>query len=192
MKKSLSDLSLEELWKLFPIELENYRDAYVQQYECEARALMSFLGKSVVRVNHIGSSAVKNLLAKPIVDILLEVADLTDIASLIQQLTSHGWLLMSKEITPELKLSFNKGYTEDGFAEKVFHLHVRYSGDWDELYFRDYLREHDDIAQEYAQLKLRLMAQYKYDRDAYTQAKTTFVKKYSDMARAQYRNKYSL
>ena len=44
------------------------------------------------------------------------------------------------------RLSFNKGYTEEGFAERVFHLHLRYIGDNDELYFRDYLIEHANIA----------------------------------------------
>ena len=47
------------------------------------------------------------------------------------------------------RISFNKGYTEDGFAEKVFHLHLRYRGDNGELYFRDFLIEHPDVAKEY-------------------------------------------
>jgi len=40
----------------------------------------------------------------------------------------------------------SKGYTPDGFASKVYHLHVRYAGDWDELYFRDFLIAHPDKA----------------------------------------------
>ena len=68
-------------------------------------------------------------------------------------------------------MSFNKGYTEEGFAEKVFHLHLRYFGDNDELYFRDYLNERPDIAEKYEQLKLSLWKKYEHDRDGYTEAR---------------------
>ena len=50
----------------------------------------------------------------------------------------NGYICMSQS---ENRLSFNKGYTENGFAERTFHLHLRYAGDNNELYFRDYLIE---------------------------------------------------
>ena len=88
------------------------------------------------------------------------------------------------------RMSFNKGYAENGFAEKVFHLHVRYAGDNDELYFRDYLLEHPDVAEEYEKMKLKLWKKYEHDRDGYTNAKRKFVKKYTDEARVLYGNRY--
>ena len=72
-------------------------------------------------------------------------------------------------------LDFNKGYTPDGFAERVFHLHVRHVGDHIEIRFRDYIAAHPDEAAEYAALKRRLLVEYKYKRDAYTEAKTDFI-----------------
>lgn len=87
-------------------------------------------------------------------------------------------------------LSFNKGYTENGFAERVFHLHLRYSGDNDELYFRDYLIEYPKVAKEYEELKLMLWKEYEHNRDGYTNAKTTFVKKYTAQAKMIYGNRY--
>lgn len=81
------------------------------------------------------------------------------------------------------RLSFNKGYTEKGFAEKVFHLHLRREGDNDELYFRDYLNQFPDTAKEYEKLKLGLWKQYEHNRDSYTDAKTDFVKKYTLIAK---------
>ncbi len=89
------------------------------------------------------------------------------------------------------RISYNKGYTKDGFAEKVFHLHFRYTGDNDELYFRDYLAEHVEIAAEYEKLKLKLWKKYEHDRDAYTNAKTEFIVKYTQEAKKIYKNKYS-
>lgn len=88
------------------------------------------------------------------------------------------------------RLSFNKGYTETGFAEKVFHLHLRYAGDHDELYFKDYLIEYPEAAKEYEELKLMLWKKYEHNRDAYTNAKTELVKKYTEKARILYGKRY--
>ncbi|MDE7164798.1 MAG: GrpB family protein [Clostridiales bacterium] len=87
------------------------------------------------------------------------------------------------------RISLNKGYTENGFAEKVFHLHIRLKNDKDEIYFRDYLNAHADIAKEYEQLKLKLWKTYEHARDAYTAAKTEFVKKYTESAKQQLRKR---
>lgn len=75
----------------------------------------------------------------------------------------------------ENRMSFNRGYTEKGFAEKVYHLHLRYEGDNDELYFRDYLINHHDVVKEYEKLKLDLWKKYEHNRDGYTKAKAEFV-----------------
>jgi GrpB-like predicted nucleotidyltransferase (UPF0157 family) len=83
------------------------------------------------------------------------------------------------------RMDFNKGYTEHGFAERVFHLHLRNFGDHDELYFRDYLNDHHDVAKEYENLKLSLWKQYEYNRDGYTQMKTNFVRKYTQIAKEE-------
>ena len=90
----------------------------------------------------------------------------------------------------ELDLVFNKGYTPQGFADKVFHLHLRYLGDWDELYFRDYLIAHPEIAEKYGGLKKKLVKEYKHNRDGYTEAKTEFIKKYTAEARKEFKAKY--
>jgi GrpB-like predicted nucleotidyltransferase (UPF0157 family) len=83
---------------------------------------------------------------------------------------------MAEQTKPYLQLDFNKGYTPDGFAERVYHLHIRYTGDWDELHFRDYLIAHPEAATEYAALKRRLFADYEFDRDTYTEAKGDFIR----------------
>ena len=54
------------------------------------------------------------------------------------------------------RISLDKGHTENGFPDKIYHIHQRYTGDNDELYFRDYLNESSDVAKEYETLKLRL------------------------------------
>ena len=84
----------------------------------------------------------------------------------------------------------DRGYTENGFAERVFHLHLRYIGDNDELYFRDYLIEHSDIAIEYEKMKLELWKEYEFDRDGYTNSKTDFIQKYTEKAKLEYGDRY--
>lgn len=88
MGKELSEMTLEELWKLFPIILKEHNTAYRGWYEIEKQKLLSYIdGKGIKRINHIGSSAVEGLIAKPTVDILLEIDNKTDIEQLTSILT---------------------------------------------------------------------------------------------------------
>jgi GrpB-like predicted nucleotidyltransferase (UPF0157 family) len=72
----------------------------------------------------------------------------------------------------------------------VYHIHLRYAGDNDELYFRDYLNEHPAVAKEYEALKLRLWKQFEHNRNAYTEAKTEFITKWTAEARKEYGKRY--
>jgi GrpB-like predicted nucleotidyltransferase (UPF0157 family) len=191
MRKNLSELTLEELWELFPIILHEHNPEYKKWYLKEKENIEKVVGTNKIeRINHIGSTAVEGLIAKPIVDILLEVDYNTDINNLKLILENSGWRLMSSEKETDLKLSFNKGYTPDGFAEKVFHLHLRFLGDWDELYFRDYLKFHKETAKKYGELKQKLKRQYEHNRDGYTDAKTSFIKKWTNQARKEFPKRY--
>ena len=168
---------MEELWTLFPIILKEHNPNYKDWYEEEKQRIISHVEpENIVRISHIGSTAVEGLIAKPTVDILLE----TDGACGVSEVTEDD----------PVKLSFNKGYTPQGFADRVYHLHVRYFGNWSELYFRDFLIAHPDVAREYERLKRKLWKQYEHDRDGYTEAKTDFVRRYSDMAKIEFSNRY--
>ena len=188
MSPSLEEMSLEELWQLFPIFLREHQDEWKDWYAEERLRLLSFLPEhQIVRLSHIGSTSVKTIWAKPIVDILLEIPKAADMAVMRDLLLQNGYLLMSES---KGRMSFNKGYTPSGFAERVFHLHLRYEGDHDELYFRDYLQEHPAVAKDYEQLKLSLWKQYEHNRDAYTDSKTDFIKKYTKEAKRLYGRRY--
>lgn len=181
MAQKFSEMSLGELWQLFPIILSEPKADWKEWYiEEEAKLKEVLPPDQVVRISHIGSTAIEGIWAKPIIDILAEVTKDSDLQSFKEYLTSAGYLCMSEN---SRRLSFNKGYTEKGFAEKVFHLHLRREGDNDELYFRDYLNQFPDTAKEYEKLKLGLWKQYEHNRDSYTDAKTDFVKKYTLIAK---------
>ena len=188
MTKSLEDMTLEELWQLFPIFLREHQTEWKDWYEEERFRLLSFLPEyQIVCLSHIGSTSVETIWAKPIVDIMLEIPIETDMAVIRDLLLQNGYLLMSES---QGRMSFNKGYTPSGFAERVFHLHLRYEGDHDELYFRDYLQEHSAVAKDYEKLKLSLWKQYEHNRDAYTDSKTNFIKKYTKEAKKLYGRRY--
>lgn len=88
------------------------------------------------------------------------------------------------------KISFNKGYTINGYADKVFHIHIKKYGDCDELYFRDYLNDNLDKSKEYEKLKLELYNKFKPNRDLYTDAKTKIVNEIVEKAKEIYKDRY--
>ena len=188
MGKDLSEMTLEELWELFPIFLVEHDDrweVYYDEIEKELTRLLSDL--HVVRISHIGSTAVQEIWAKNIVDVMVEIPENNSMKDVSRILEQNGFTIMSAEAN---RISLNKGYTENGFADKVYHIHLRYVGDNDELFFRDYLNDHTDVAKEYEALKLRLWKQYEHNRDAYTNAKTDFITKWTAEAQKEYGDRY--
>jgi len=188
MEKELSELSLEELWELFPIFLVEHNDKWNRYYHEIENFLSGALSDyPVKRISHIGSTAISGIWAKDIVDVLIEVSEDSDMEKIAQVIEKNGFTRMSTETG---RISLNRGYTKNGFADKVFHVHLRYLGDNDELYFRDYLNEHRQIAREYEGLKLRLWKRFEHNRDAYTNAKSEFIKKWTFAAKEAYRGRY--
>ena len=187
LNTSLSELSLEALWELFPILLTEHKSCWGDWYEEEQQRIRRILHKYDLRIHHIGSTAVKHLWAKPLVALLLDLSAYSSLTDIKEQLVKGGYLCMSEK---ENRVSLNRGYTDTGFAERVFHVHVRFEGDNDELYFRDFLRSHPFVAKEYEALKISLWKKYEHNRDAYTNAKSEFIRKYTELAKAEYGNRY--
>ena len=180
MEHKLSDMTLEELWMLFPVQLSAPNDCWRGWYTQEEQTIREILSPDLLEVHHISSTAVPGIWAKPIIDILAVVPSADRLAPARDLLEKNSWICMSKS---DRRVSLNKGYTPTGFAERVFHLHLRLPGDQDELFFRDLLRGRPDIASEYEALKLRLWRHYEHDRDGYTDAKSEFVMRYTRYAR---------
>lgn len=172
-------MTLEELWQLFPIMLTEHKPYWSEWYREEVEALKTVLPADV-KYHHIGSTAINGIWAKPIIDILIVVQDSNKMAQSALLLQNHGYIVMSSS---KNRVSLNKGYTVDGFADRVFHLHIRLRNDVDELYFRDYLNANPSVAKEYEKLKIHFWKKYEHNRDAYTDAKTEFVTEYTRLAK---------
>ncbi len=188
MGKELSEMTLEELWQLFPIFLTQHQDYWEQWYLEEKNRILCFLPIiEDIRINHIGSTSIKSIWAKPIIDILVEIPEEFTMDSIKEGFTVNGYICMSET---EKRMDFNRGYTADGFAERVFHLHLRYLGDNDELYFRDFMNANPVIAKQYEDMKLSLWERYEHDRDAYTNAKGQFISECTEKAKKEYPDRY--
>ena len=176
--------------RIYPIILCEYNPAWPEWFTEEKANLERLISaESIARINHYGSTSVPGLLAKPTIDILLEINESTDVNKLIASMPSPDYICLSGAgltmPTPPPHLTFIKGYLSDGFAERVYHIHVVYPGDHDELRFRDYLIAHPETAAEYAELKRGLFQEYEHDRDGYTEAKGEFVRKIVQKAKEE-------
>lgn len=135
----LSNLNIEELGQLFPIEISTYDYNWPKLYKVEKSTINRlFNNKEIIKIDHIGSTAIPRIKAKPTIDILLQVNNQTNNSKIINNLKSLGYYYIFRPENPPPHMMFVKGYTTKGFSGQVYHIHVRYPGDWDELYFRDY------------------------------------------------------
>ncbi len=188
MGKVLSEMTLEELWGLFPIFLVQHQEHWKEWYIEEESRLQSFLPLiEKLKIHHIGSTAINEIWAKPIIDIIVEIPANFSMNGIKKLLVENGYTCMAEE---ENRKTFNRGYTNEGFAEKVFHLHLRYSGDNNELYFRDYMNEYFALAKQYEEMKLSLWKKFEHDRDGYTNAKGQFISECTEKAKKEYKNRY--
>lgn len=188
MRQDFSKVSEQKLSELFPILLEAYNPIWTDYYISEREFLKSVFGDVLLRINHIGSTSVPGLAAKPTIDILLEISQGVDLTLITERLKDEGYII---NIPPKDIIMYLKGYTPKGFDGQCVHIHVRPLGDWDELYFRDYLVLHPAVALKYETLKHMLKEHYTHDRDGYTEAKGEFIKKYTEYAREEFPNRYT-
>lgn len=181
------DMSLDELWELFPITLVESDPRWKTQYQhMEKRIRNALAAFDDVRINHIGSTAIAGILSKDTVDVLVEIDPTDDLEQAASTLEDDGFLRMASSASPYGKrISLNHGYTPQGYADEVYHIHMRYRGDDDEVYFRDYLNAHPEVAEAYEKLKIALLEEHGRDRDAYTEGKTDFVRRWTEVAKCQ-------
>jgi GrpB-like predicted nucleotidyltransferase (UPF0157 family) len=166
-----------------PVLIVDYDPRWPILYEGEKDLILGAVGLLVVAIEHIGSTAVPGLGAKPIIDIMVAVRRLADAEQCIGPLEGIGYEYVPEynDIIPERRY-FHKGPAEG----RTHHLHmVELTSDfWERhLLFRDFLRTHPEEAHRYYELKKELAARFRVDREAYTDAKTSFIE--SVVAKAQ-------
>src|SRR2546428_4722054 len=157
-----------------------YNPACPRMFAEEKKHLLELLPRDLIkRIEHFGSTAIPNLAAKPIVDMLVEVASLEEtrkriVPVLEAQAYDYFWRPTHGDDGPPFYAWFIK---RDSAGGRTHHIHMVESDfeHWDRLLFRDYLIARSDVAKEYEALKLSLARAYPSDRVAYSQGKTEFI-----------------
>ena len=156
------------------VKLSSYDPKWSEIFKKEKKILQKALGKMIIDIQHVGSTAVPNLSAKPIIDIAVAATGLSEkkVKKYIKPLKKLAYEYRGKD-RPRERL-FVKG-SED---KRICHLHmVKFGGkSWkDYLLFRDYLRTHKKVAVEYAKLKAELAKKFSDNRKSYTSGKDKFI-----------------
>jgi GrpB-like predicted nucleotidyltransferase (UPF0157 family) len=156
------------------IVIADYDDSWPAKYEAERARIVEAIGEWLVGFEHIGSTAVPGLAAKPIIDMMPVLRSLDDTPHIVGPLEALGY-----EYVPEFEAQLpERRYFRKGIPRQ-FHVHAVESTSpfWQRhLAFRDYLRSHPDARDEYAALKRKLASVHTHNRGDYTEAKTEFIR----------------
>ena len=170
------------------VEIVDYDPEWIRLFQKEKQHLLSCLPNNLIKtIEHFGSTAVPNLSAKPIVDILVEVTSLEAtreqiVPILEKQGYDYFWRpTLGDDIGPFYAWFIKRN--SQGLRTHHLHMIEKDFEHWDSLLFRDYLIEKPYIAKEYQQLKLSLQKEYKNDRVAYTKAKGNFITRITNDAK---------
>jgi len=167
-----------------PVVIVDYDPDWPILYEKEKQQILGAIREGILGIEHIGSTAVPGLGAKPIIDIMAGVRDKANADECLLPLQRIGYTDVTPEPeNPEWFYCLGKASHSTGF-----HLHLmKYqSSTWNRhLVFRDYLRSHPDVAEKYFRLKKGLSKKYGTDRVGYTNAKTAFIKNIEHITQQQ-------
>jgi GrpB-like predicted nucleotidyltransferase (UPF0157 family) len=155
------------------VEIVDYDDTWPQRFTEAQQNLRAILTVPLTCIDHVGSTAVPYLAAKPLIDIDITVANAACIADACIELESAGYQSRGarhRDGVFAYLLAGDPGY-------RVYLCPPQSETHLNRMRFRDSLRQDRDLANAYAALKQQLAALYRYDGDAYTQAKSTFIAK---------------
>ena len=157
-----------------PVRIVPYDKSWPEWFRQIASPMRESLGSVAQRIDHIGSTSIPGLAAKPVIDIQISVADFEPLDAYRLPLEELGYIFRAD----------NPNRTQRYFRETPgqprVHIHVMRAGSFDEqfaLLFRDYVRAHPDVAAQYATLKIELAQRYQHveERALYTEAKGPFI-----------------
>lgn len=159
-----------------PVYVVPYDPSWPFLFAEERAQILGAVGRWVDGIEHVGSTAVPGLAAKPVVDLLAGLKPMTDAKRCVGTLVDLGYSYWAEGAKPCHRLFVR--FVDEKMTSRTHNLHlVEIGGSYwrDRLLFRDHLRENTETARAYARLKRDLAHQYRDDREAYTAAKSGFV-----------------
>lgn len=155
------------------VKVVDYKPDWPKEFEAEKQRLIDAFGDKIIAVEHIGSTSIPALAAKPIIDMVVAVKSFDDLQVFIDKLQSLGY-----EYMPERMFDNRKFFPKGSQEKRTHHLNLVLQDNAEQwvkpIAFRDYLRAHDQERKEYAELKTTLASQYADDRATYTRLKNDF------------------
>lgn len=168
------------------VTVTKYNPNWNNQFDLESQQLKNEIGTIINNIYHIGSTAVPGLMAKPIIDIMLDVKNLVELDKQSFKIEQLGYEAMG-----ELGIK-GRRYFRKGGNNRTHQIHAFKSGDLHierHLAFRDYLREHNEIANEYGALKSKIAKTCDNDIEKYCDAKDPFIKHHEALALKWFKSK---
>jgi GrpB-like predicted nucleotidyltransferase (UPF0157 family) len=158
-----------------PVEIVQYDPLWPSKFATESVLLQAVLARWLTGpIEHVGSTAIPGMPAKPVIDIMAAVRSLEESESAIGELVEAGYVYFP------YRSDVMHWFCKPSAAFRTHHLHLVPLGSqrWVEcLAFRDAIRRDEALAMEYAALKQTLAERFKFDREAYTDGKTPFVQR---------------
>ena len=163
------------------VRLIPYTKEWERLFQAEKPLLRAAVGKYVLDIQHVGSTSIPGMVAKPIIDIAIAVESFEGAAVCIKPIKQLGYEYKGENGIPR-RHYFTKG------DPRTHHVHINEIGgrNWkDQIIFRDYLTQYPEIAKEYAELKLALARRYPTDRQSYLDGKAPFIERVLQLAESQ-------
>ncbi|MFN0275454.1 MAG: GrpB family protein [Chitinophagales bacterium] len=163
------------------IILEEYTPSWASMFSDEKEKFLTLFNESAI-IEHIGSTAVEGLIAKPVIDIMIGLENFAQANSTISLLQNLDYIYVSEY---EKTMPYRRFFTKEKMGKRTHQIHmVAFASEfWKRhLAFRDYLRTHEDVRNEYAALKKKLTLENWIDGNAYADAKTEFIRRIEQIA----------
>ena len=166
------------------ITVIEHNPLWIKKYEEESSLIKSILANNCIAIYHIGSTSVKDLAAKPIIDIMVVVRSLEKVDD-----AAKNFLKIGYEYLGEFGMT-GRRYLRKGGDERTHQIHIFQADDWNNigrhLAFRDYMRTHEKEREEYAKIKIALAKRFPYDINGYCDGKENFVREIEELALSQF------
>ena len=157
------------------VEVVPHNPNWRNEFEVEAKQIAAVMGETLITIHHIGSTAIHGIYAKPVIDMLVEVRDITEVDARSSAMESLGY-----EVKGEFGIPGRRYFRKDNQAGiRTHQVHTFESGSAQvtrHLAFRNFLNAHPEEAQKYSELKRKLAAEHPQNMDGYISGKDDFIK----------------
>ncbi len=167
------------------VKLEEHKNSWKEKFEMEKENLLRILGDKIVQIEHVGSTSIPNMPAKPIIDIVVALDSIGSVDYAINKLVKEGYIYKG----PIACLNDRYGFVKGIGNKREYHIYLTTLNSevwYDYVLLRDYVTKHKDAFDEYLALKTELASKYPNERRKYTESKFDFLEQIHKKARKEF------